>query len=74
MVSENRKSSITRQEYYQLMGLLLVARRIGQQQDDVFAEIIGEEGRDGNAGDATIGRDDFNADTFLKRLEIAVED
>lgn len=68
-------ATITRTQYHQLCGLLVLGQRHDRAMDDIqdaIAEIIGDADW---ASDAVRGGvDGYNADDLLRRLKIEVAD
>jgi hypothetical protein len=73
------KTEISRNEYLQLVGLLVLAKRHNDALDEIVraaAEITGESdeyGGFGLTGDVAYGHDP-DADALLRHLEITVRD
>ena len=66
-----KKTTISRAEYLQLLGLLTLARkhaRIVHESEDLMAEILGDDGG-GDISD-TIFSEDRDLEEMLRRMEI----
>ena len=69
------KKSISRQEYYQIIGLLLIAQRKIHEAFEIekmLREIIGQEGDKWHVSDAI--HNDYTAEELLGKMKISVKD
>lgn len=71
------KTTITRSEYLQLLGLRLLAQRANSELYrliDAAGAIIGEdEPRRGHIGDTFWGDESDDVDTMLRKMKVTVE-
>ena len=70
-----KKATVARDEYLQLMGLLVLAKKHQAIMDDLeesVREITGEEGASGHSSDAVF--DHHDADELLRKLGLGVKD
>lgn len=72
------KDKITREEYYQVCGLLALAKRHADAMGDITSALRGllaEDDPTGWVSDAVFGAvDDYSADDLLKKMKIEVAD
>lgn len=70
--------TITRAQYYQVCGLMLLAQRHAKAMDDITAalrEVLSEDDPSGWVSDAVFGSiDDYDPDALLKKMKIQVGD
>lgn len=71
------KATITRDEYLQLTGLLVLAERHYTRLQEIqraASDLIGESFADASVGDAIYGDENFSADDILRKCGITVEE